>query len=82
MAGDFVVVAGWMAVTTGDGVSCFGAAAVSSNAHRRSGDLTPLLVAGYRKAESYMDKNSKEETLFVEGSQLKRAHRGWVKCRS
>lgn len=30
----FVVVAGWMAVTTGDGVACFGAA--SFNAHPRT----------------------------------------------
>lgn len=36
VAGGFVVVAGWMAVTTGDGVSCFGAAAASSNAHPRT----------------------------------------------
>lgn len=48
----------------------------------RSGDLTPLLVAGDKRAESYMNKDPKEETLFVERSQLKRAHRCWVKCRS
>ena len=45
----FVVVAGWMAVTTGDGVSCFGAAAASSNAHPRSVGGSHTALCGWEQ---------------------------------